>query len=606
MVMPPVWSILPDGVLKPLTDVHGRLGFSRRDYLLLTVLALAAALCEGVGLALFVPTLRDMIAMDHARAGRGSFIMILGLIFLMLLLKSVFSYAVAVGCARLGSRFAHELRMLLFNRCLGYGKLYFDQSNLGQLQGTQTSSIDAVAGQVVAFQEALTAFWLVLVYFALMCRISWKLTLLVAVLLPVLQHVLRQLVETVRKASRAHAQSRRALTGHLSNILSSVLLVQFYSQEDAERRRFEGVSGSVQQHDLKMDSQIALVRPIQEITVVGVLFTILIAMTGLLGPQNSGIAPQILVYCLILRRTATVLGVLGNSRSNLARLQGPLEEIMRLLDPGDKHQVRGGDREFRGLENSLEVRNLSFAFPNGVKVLDNLSFTMKRGKITAIVGPSGTGKTTLINLILRFYEPASGAILADGADIKDFTLKSLRDRMALVSQDTLLFNDTLEANIRYGLNGRVSDNRLMEAVSQARLTDFISALPDKLATRIGDRGLRLSGGERQRLSIARAILREADILFLDEATSSLDSRTENLIQASLADLLKDKTAVVIAHRLSTIRGSDKIVVIEGGKMVEQGLPHELLAGRGAFYRYWQRQGIIPSVQDPPLEAPTQR
>jgi len=208
--------------------------------------------------------------------------------------------------------------------------------------------------------------------------------------------------------------------------------------------------------------------------------------------------------------------------------------------------------------------------------------------MTAIVGPTGSGKTTIVNLLLRFYDCPPDSIFIDGVDIRKFSLKSLRQHMALVSQETLLFNDTLRANIAYGIDN-ISDKQIMDVIEKARLYDFIMKLPQGLNTLIGDRGVQLSGGEKQRVSIARAILKGSEILILDEATSSLDTRTEKLIQEAIEKAAENKTVIAIAHRLSTIKNADKIVVIEDGRIIEKGLMQDLLARKGKFYRYWQEQ-----------------
>ncbi len=221
-------------------------------------------------------------------------------------------------------------------------------------------------------------------------------------------------------------------------------------------------------------------------------------------------------------------------------------------------------------------------------MLEDISFSVEKTKMTAIVGPTGSGKTTLMSVLMRFYDCEPGMLYVDGMDIREYTLESLRSRMALVSQDTLLFNDTIGNNIAYGLKD-VTKKQIQTAVEEASLADFVAKLPQGLDTIVGDRGVQLSGGEKQRVSIARALLKGADILILDEATSSLDSRTEALIQTAIDRVTKGKTSIVIAHRLSTIKNADTIVVIEHGKCVEQGALEELLAKKGVFHSYWEAQ-----------------
>ena len=263
--------------------------------------------------------------------------------------------------------------------------------------------------------------------------------------------------------------------------------------------------------------------------------------------------------------------------------------MSKVFDDKDKFFVVEGKKVFKSLERKIEFKNLNFSYVKEVGVLKDITFSIEEGKLTAIVGPTGVGKTTLIDLLLRYYDCPPSSIFMDGIDIRNFTLSSLRGQLALVSQDTLLFNDTLKNNIIYGLDRDISDKELIEVVKKARLYDFIIKLPDKLDTYIGDRGVKLSGGEKQRVSIARALLKDAEILILDEATSSLDSRTERLIQEAIAEAIRGRTTVVVAHRLSTIKNADKIVIIEEGTVAEEGVLDKLLAQKGKFYQYWEEQ-----------------
>jgi subfamily B ATP-binding cassette protein MsbA len=274
--------------------------------------------------------------------------------------------------------------------------------------------------------------------------------------------------------------------------------------------------------------------------------------------------------------------------SSLAKTSGPREELLKIFDDSDKIFVPEGKKECGGLKRSIEFNHLNFSYIPEVQVLEGVTFTIEKGKITAIVGATGAGKTTLVNLLMRFYDCSSSTILIDGVDIREFTLESLRAHMAFVNQEILLFDDTLKMNITYGA-GKVTDEKLVDVAKKARLYDFIMSLPNGFDTLIGERGVKLSGGEKQRTAIARALLKGSEILILDEATSSLDSLTERLIQEAIEEAIKDRTAVIIAHRLSTIRNADKIVVIEDGRVAEQGSLTELMERKGKFWEYWEEQ-----------------
>jgi ABC-type multidrug transport system fused ATPase/permease subunit len=258
------------------------------------------------------------------------------------------------------------------------------------------------------------------------------------------------------------------------------------------------------------------------------------------------------------------------------------------MDDKDKEIISEGKEEFKGLKKGIKFNNVNFSYTDDVHILKNVSFSIEKGKMIALVGPTGAGKTTIINLILRLYDCAPKSIKIDDKDIRDFTFKSLRSKMALVSQEPIIFNNSIKYNIAYGFDN-VPKEKVIEAAKKAQLYKFIMKLPDKFDTIVGDRGVKLSGGEKQRLSIARAMLKNAEILIFDEATSSLDTQTEISIQNAINEAVKERTAIVIAHRLSTIRNADKIIVIDKGRIVEQGALNELLEKKGRFYEMWEAQ-----------------
>ena len=311
-------------------------------------------------------------------------------------------------------------------------------------------------------------------------------------------------------------------------------------------------------------------------------------MLYLMVREQAATAPSFLVYFYLVLNASSKFGTFMGFRGTLAAASGPLEEVLKVFRDDDKYYVHSGRRVFPGLQKGIEFRHLSFAYPDDRQVLHDISLTIPKGQMTAIVGPTGAGKTTLISLIMRYYNCEPNTLFMDGTDVRDFSVESLLKHIALVSQETLLLHDTLQSNITYGLQD-VSEEAILDAVARARLQDFVDQLPDGLETLIGDRGVKLSGGEKQRVSIARALLKGSEILILDEATSSLDSQTERLIQEAIEEVVKERTSIVIAHRLSTIRNADNIVVIKEGKVVEQGPLAGLLERRDVFYCLWEEQ-----------------
>jgi ABC-type multidrug transport system fused ATPase/permease subunit len=282
-------------------------------------------------------------------------------------------------------------------------------------------------------------------------------------------------------------------------------------------------------------------------------------------------------------------GVFQEVAFQFAERRAKVLEFGQLFDDEGKYIIPDGKQAFTGITGPIEFRNLSFSYPDSPPVLHDVSFTIEKGQMTALVGPSGAGKTTLVHLLARLYDVPPNTLLIDGTDIRSFSQKSLHRSIALMSQDPYIFNDTLRNNVVFGIEELVTDEKLEQVLTQARLKRFVQGLPLGLETRIGDRGINLSGGQRQRVAIARALLKEASLVILDEATSSLDSKSERLIQSAIEDAVKNRTAVVIAHRLSTVKRADKLIVLNEGRVVEGGTLSQLLENKGLFYELWQEQ-----------------
>jgi len=295
-------------------------------------------------------------------------------------------------------------------------------------------------------------------------------------------------------------------------------------------------------------------------------------------------AAMLLTFLFALFRLLPMVQTLNGLRGQWAWQRGSLENVAEFLSNRNKPYLSDGKRKFDVLEHSIEIENVSFAYQSSEMVLKGINMTISRGETVAFVGATGAGKSTLADVIARLYDPTRGCILFDGRDLREYTIDSLRNAVAVVSQDTFLFNRSVRYNLAYGLNN-ASDRQLRWAAEQANALDFIEALEEGLDTQLGDRGTRLSGGQRQRIAIARALLRDPEILILDEATSALDSVTEQLVQQALERLMDSRTVIAIAHRLSTIEHADKVVVLEDGEIIEQGTYDELLARRGQLWEY---------------------
>lgn len=587
----------------------GKVRVNPLSLLIPAVLGFAAAFFEGISLGLLIPTIKGIIEgnpgfvretpilktfvfflpQEFERRNSPIFVLLIGLIFLAAVAKNVLQYLSALGVSYQVNRFANQLRKLIYERYLSYGKLFFDNHNAGHLHQILTGHTTMIAQQFQVLNSSLYSFFTLIAYLVIMFSISRPLTLLVIVLSPALQGSVNWLIRKIRKTSEVYAASSSGLARSISNVLTCIPLMKAYSHEAEEGKWFAQASDQVEKFQFSMDKKNMLISPIHEI----ILLSMVLLFVGLIAfffvYEKSGEIAGYMVFFVILRRSMTTLGVFSQVRSSVAVVQGPAMEIMKIFEEGEKYSVSDGHKEFPGLKREIHFHHLSFSYPRGVEALRDVTFAIEKGKTTAIVGPSGAGKTTLINLVMRFYDNPPGTALIDGEDIRNFTLKSLRSKMALVSQETLLFNATFRENLVYGLDGKVTEEALEAAVRSARLHDLVAKLLQGYDTEIGDRGVKLSGGEKQRLSIARAILKKAEILILDEATSALDTRTEMLIQEAIDDAIRGRTAIVIAHRFSTIKHADKIVVLEEGRFVESGSLDELLEKKGRFFQYWEAQ-----------------
>jgi len=572
-------------------------------------LSLLASFFEGVSVGLLIPFVRGAMQLDFSFARNWPLLenfieylpkavgvrnitlaaILLGGIFFSAVLKNIFMYFSQLKVAYQIRKFSHNLRRLLFARYLSFGKLYFDRTNVGYISQVMTGYTHSLANTLTNINDLVNAAFLFVVYLVLMFLTSWKLTLLVFFAFPFFSLSVQWLIRKIEKTSEQQAQLRNRLSEKIFNILTCIPLVKSYSQETEEEEVFGHLSSSLRWTEFSMEKKTKLVFPIQEIVMLTTLLVLISLMTLLIVRERPVTLAGYLVYFFVIRRLLGTLSIFNTVRGELARATGPIKEVLVVLEDENKYFVRDGNREFQGLNQTFEFRHTNFSYVRQVPILNDLNFSVEKGKMTAIVGPSGAGKSTAVHLILRFYDCRPQSIFVDGVDIREFSLKSLRSHMAFVSQDTFLFNDTLRSNIAFGLNHGIQESHIWDTLKKARLEEFVTRLPEGLDTLIGDRGMKLSGGEKQRVAIARAILKGADILILDEATSALDTATERLIQEAIDEAIKGKTSIVIAHRLSTIKHADKIVVMERGKLVEEGTLQELLAKKGKFYQYWEAQ-----------------
>lgn len=576
-----------------------------------SALALLGSICEGLSLGLLIPTVQGLLERNYAFVKNIAILglplekysdfftnrnsIIFGYLVLLILvagiLKNTFQYLSAVASVYQIRSLADNLRKKIYANYLEFGKLFFDQHSLGSLHQTLTGHTNHIALELQHLQHAFFLFCSLLIYFSLMLLISWQLTLVILLVVPMTHFGLQWLLLKIKKTSELYADSYADMGTKISNALSCIPLIKFYSNEKEEREGFGKLSGKVKDLQFSIDKKQILIPVLSEITILLMTLLIVVMIAFFAIKKGSGQMAGFMVFFVLLRRTMGAFSDFNRLQASFASVSGPIREIAKIFNKDEKYFVPNGRLIFSGLRKWIEIKNLTFSYPNGNAVLKNVSCHFDKGQVTAITGASGSGKTTLINLLIGFYEFPRGAIYLDSTDMRDLDMMSVRNRMALVSQDAQLFSASLRSNLTYGLNAGLSDEELLSAVRKARLNDLLEKLPQGLETPIGERGVMLSGGEKQRVAIARALLKKAEILILDEATSALDSLSEKLIQEAIHEALRGRTAIVIAHRLSTIKDADKVIVLEDGQMIEEGKPDYLLTQSSNFRRLWENQQI---------------
>jgi subfamily B ATP-binding cassette protein MsbA len=407
----------------------------------------------------------------------------------------------------------------------------------------------------------------------------WDLTLMSLILLPLIVFSTRKFGKGVKRKRKEAQRKLSFLTHRIGESVFGARIIKIFNRETAMREKFKSDNQRYYRELLRVIRLKEFTKLVIDI-VTGIGIAAVLWYGGSMVANSTitaGVFASILVAIYMM---FAPMKKLGEAYSALQEARASLERIDTLLCA--EHEQEGTKR-ISGFRDSLRFENVSFTFPgNKTPVLKNVTFEIKRGEVIAIVGRSGVGKSTLVDLIPKFYLPSEGTVTIDGVDIRDVEVHSLREQTGIVSQDIILFNDTVRENIIFGRAG-ASESEITEAAKMAYADEFIEQLPEKYQTVIGDRGLKLSGGQRQRIAIARAILKNPPILILDEATSSLDSVSEALVQKALDTLMKGRTTIVIAHRLSTIRNADRILIVESGKIVDMGR-HEELIEKNAIYR----------------------
>nr|WP_199316700.1 heterocyst formation ABC transporter subunit HepA [Chroococcidiopsis sp. [FACHB-1243]] len=510
------------------------------------------------------------------------------LIFLTVWLRFSFVYLGNFTTTLAELHLANCIRKRIFDQFQKLSLSFFLKKRAGELINNIYGEANQLRLAVGVASALISKGFTLLVYTLSMFWLSWQLTVISILMFVLLATGLATLVKRVREASFEAVTATHHFMSMVMEYITGIRTVQVFAAYNFEFQRFDKATTELMRTQAKSAAAAALVQPITEAVASTILLVMLIAAVAVFVASDRLEIASLLAFLFVLLRTAPVVAQINAAWAHVNSFQGSLNSIKQLLRTDDKPYLQNGTVQFLGLKQCIEFVAVDFAYNPHQLVLKDITLTMKRGQMTALVGASGAGKSTIADLLPRFYDPTKGKILIDGVDLQDFDINTLRRKIAMVSQDTFIFNTSVRNNIAYAMED-VDEAAIQKAAQLANALEFIQNLPEGFDTQLGDRGVRLSGGQRQRIAIARALLRNPEILILDEATSALDSEAERLIQESIEQLAVGRTVIAIAHRLSTIVRADKVVVLEQGRIVEQGTYKELLERRGKLWKYHQMQ-----------------
>jgi len=516
------------------------------------------------------------------------------LILVLILLKNLFDYWQGYWMAHVEQGIIKDLRNDLYRHLNELSLSYFNRTRTGQLISRITNDVTLVNGGVSAGLVTLIKNpLLILAYLGLAFYLSWRLTLVALVILPASMAVIGFIGSRLRRASTLSQEKMAEVTSVLQETISGARVVKAFAMEEFEMRKFQRVAKDYFKALLHITRVSKLAGPLTEFlsAVVGVGILWFGGQQVLIG---RGLSPgEFMLFLLAIFSVMQPVKELASVNNRLQEAAAAGDRIFEILDLAPEIVSLPGAKQIEHFNDDVRFENVSFSYANEetiapAGVLQNISFAVKKGEVLALVGPSGAGKSTLVDLLPRFYDPQQGRILLDGIDLREMNVKSLRQLMGIVTQETILFHDTVRNNIAYGLQG-VSEEKLIQAAQAANAHRFIIELSRGYETVIGERGIKLSGGQRQRLAIARALLKNPPILILDEATSALDSESEMLVQQAVERLMINRTSFVVAHRLSTILHAHQIIVLDKGRLVQRGTHDGLLAEKGLYQKLYKMQ-----------------
>ena len=513
------------------------------------------------------------------------------LILVVFVVKNIFDFTRTYLGALVEQGVTRDIRNEVYDHLMDLDLMFFGRTRIGQIVSRLTHDVEQVRTLVTKeITRAVSSFFELTAAFLFMVLISLPLTLLALVVLPGTMAIWGPMLRRLRSGNRRVSHLAGEVNAHVQETLSGIRLVKASASETHERTRFRGLTDNYFRTFLRTERIRALAAPVTEM--VAALGTVVILWYGARLVLVEGVltGPEFMTFVVLSTKLYAPVKYLSKLPATLQPGLVGGERVFEFLDAPIEIRDRPDARPFPGVDRDIVYDRVGFGYREDQAVLYEVSVHVPRASVVALVGASGAGKSTMVDLLGRFFEVTSGSILIDGTDIRHFQVRSLREKMGIVSQETVIFHDTVRANIAYGL-AHVRDHDVEMAARAAHAHDFISALPDGYETVVGERGAELSGGQRQRLAIARAILRDPPILIFDEATSSLDAESERLVQRAVERLLEGRTVFVIAHRLSTVQRADQILVLDGGRIVERGDHACLMEADGPYRRLYEMQFV---------------
>ena len=511
-------------------------------------------------------------------------------VLLIALLKNIFLYVQGFFMAFVQQSFIRDIRNRLFEHYQRLSLAYFHQTRTGHLISRVTNDVVVLNETIdIGFNQLVAESLSVLIFASFLVILSWKLTLLAALILPVIFLFIYKVGRKLRKYSARSQERMGDVNAVLEETVSNIRIVKAFAMDHFEIKRFVHATMRYFRTLLKMTRVRMLATPINDMLATGAgVFILWYAGSKILSAQSTLRAEDFILFVFSMFSMIKPVKALSNIHIKVQEGMAAAGRIFEVLDTPSKVTDPPQPIALTTFRDSIRFTDIVFAYDTGDRVIDHVTFDVHKGQVVALVGPSGAGKSTLFDLLPRFYDPQGGSIAIDGVDIRAIAMQNLRSLMGIVTQETLLFNDTVRYNVAYGMDG-IAEDRLIRAATMANAHDFIVQLPKGYDTVIGNRGVMLSGGQRQRLAIARALLKDPQILIFDEATSSLDTESEMLVQEAINRLMQGRTTLVIAHRLSTVVAADKILVLEKGRIVQQGTHQTLLAEGGLYARLYLMQ-----------------